>query len=212
MSSIAPVRIPVPHRSQLRVALRDAAKAAYCQMYYWGRDVLHPDGNLLVRFGFERIAKSSKEGTSRYRLAWQEGIIELHGFCAGWYPDSGGGICYDRKHESWRLWDSGDLPDPAGLVRREVNFSQDNGRLPDLLQRSARFLTWVLTYERWSMAQWGVEARRGHHRDFTRLLSRKRWLPPEPSLNWLAAYAADPSKAPRPRSLTQTAVALPRFA
>lgn len=68
-------------------------------MYFWGRDVLH-EGHLLLRYGFEKRPSTGLQGTSCYSKAWQKGMIELHGACAGWYPDSTGqeGFLFiDRK-------------------------------------------------------------------------------------------------------------------
>ncbi len=184
------------------LALRDAARAAYCQMYYWGRDVMHPDGNLLERYGFQRVPKTAREGASRYRVLWRKGLLELYGFCAGWYPDGGPGICFDRQHEAWRLWLPEDPPSPAALLDgRNVltDFGDDPGML---LDRSALFVGWMARYERWALAQWGLKARRQHHRDFTALLSRRRWLPPGTSLDWMESYAGNPLHTPRPRQMT----------
>ena len=59
-------------------------------VFFWGRDVVHPDGNLLVRQGFSKSPSAGLQGTSCYGLDWQGGRIELHGACAGWYPRDGG--------------------------------------------------------------------------------------------------------------------------
>jgi hypothetical protein len=52
----------VPRRSLRLNVLLDQ------QLWYLGQDIRHPDGNALVRFGFERL-RSPGEGTTCYRLA-----------------------------------------------------------------------------------------------------------------------------------------------
>lgn len=196
---------PGTSRQRLRLTLRDAARAFYCQMYYWGRDVLHPDGNLLVRYGFTKIPRTTKEGTSRYQLDWQGGLLELHGFCAGWYAQDGRpGICFDRRHDAWRLWNSPVPPEPDAVQRGACRTSSASLLTTDpapVLELVSGFAGWLLHYETWARRQWGASARKEQHRDFVKLRSRRWWLPPEESLAWLQALANDPLNAPRPRSL-----------
>lgn len=190
-------------RQRLRLALRDAARAAYCQMYYWGRDVMHPDGNLLVRYGFEKFPRTTKEGTSRYRLGWEKGLLELHGFCAGWYATDGPGICFDRKHDTWRTWHDAVPPDPAAMQAGHFRRAGEPEHLPLLAEVSAHFFRWLLHYEVWAVRQWSLTARQEQHRDFVKLRSHRWWLPPDLSLHWLAAYTKDPASVPRPKSYLQ---------
>ena len=190
-----------PGRARQRLALRDAARAAYCQMYYWGRDVVHPHGNLLVRHGFEKIQRTSKEGTSRYRMEWEGGILELHGFCAGWYAAEGPGICFDRSHDTWRQWNHPLPPEPARMQAGHYRTENQSENLPLLLDRSAHFVHWLVQYERWAMEREGTSFRREQHRDFMKLPARRWWLPPGLAINWMSAYAADPNSVPRPKSI-----------
>ena len=54
------------------------------QLWCWGRDIVHPDGNLLVEFGFERHRYSGKsERTTCYRLDDGELHICLWGMFFG---------------------------------------------------------------------------------------------------------------------------------
>ena len=89
-----------PH-SRLRGLIRDLTDGLAQQMYLWGRDVRHPDGNALVRAGLQRIARidNDGEGTSLYRIEREGGWIELHGFCAGWRPHNAAtdGMLYVRR-------------------------------------------------------------------------------------------------------------------
>lgn len=87
--------------SRLRGLIRDLTDGLAQQMYLWGRDVHHPDGNALLRSGMQRIARidNDGEGTSLYRIERGNGWIELHGFCAGWRPHDSAkdGMLYIRR-------------------------------------------------------------------------------------------------------------------
>ncbi len=52
------------------------------QCWFFGRDILHPEGNLLIQYGFERLgAKNPKNGTNRYRLVVKDSFeVDLWGF------------------------------------------------------------------------------------------------------------------------------------
>jgi hypothetical protein len=65
-------------------------------MSRWGRDVLHPEGNLLIRFGMIRFRIPGQPGSSRYRCRWADHWIELHSTCAGIYSETGAGIVFLR--------------------------------------------------------------------------------------------------------------------
>lgn len=179
-----------------RVVLRDAARALDCQMYFWGRDVEHPLGNLLVERGLTRIPKETAKGTSRYRQAWRGGVIELHGFCAGWYGPEGG-ILYHRRRDGWLAWPEADPPQPQALVRLEASAPRLESEA--LLRRVVVLLDWLHHDEARAQQQWSPAQRRQHHRDFLQLLPRRWWLPPESSQRWLHAFVADPLGVPRPR-------------
>ena len=65
---------------------------------------------------------------------------------------------------------------------------------------SSKFSRWLISYEDWAMEQWGSGNRHEHYRDFIKLRHSRWWLPPGPSLKWLADYATDPTSIPRPKS------------
>ena len=59
-------------------------------MFFWGKDAIHPQGNLFLRTGFRKRESTGLQGTSCYRLPWQNGALELHGSHAGWLNFDGG--------------------------------------------------------------------------------------------------------------------------
>ncbi len=184
------------------VLLRDASAAIYCQMYYWGRDVLHQSGNLLTAYGFTRLPKLTQKGTSRYRFSWDGGMIELHGFCAGWYPGGGeAGIVFHRSRSAWKLWREDQPPDPPLLEAILDGKHCPAGDKQELVQKSARLLSWICNYEAWALGQWGIRERHAHYAAYQKLRPRRWWLKPELSLKWIGQFATDPFSAPRPKSL-----------
>lgn len=198
-------RFPIPAEAgrgseakRLRVILGDAARGLYAQMYYWGVDVKHPEGNLLVAHGMTRIAKETAQGTSRYRQAWRGGMIELHGFCAGWYGPEGG-IVFHRSRDTWLAWPGLEPPEPWCLdaARCERPHAVSSA---EMLRRAAVLLEWVHGYESWAQRQW-AGARERHHQAYLKLRPRRWWLPPAESLAWLRQCAAQPHQAPRPKRL-----------
>ena len=59
--------------------VRDICARLQQEMFFWGCDAAYQEGNLLVQFGLARIARSHSggEGSSRYRINWRGGTVEL---------------------------------------------------------------------------------------------------------------------------------------
>lgn len=204
-----------------RMLLRDAARGLYCQMYYWGLDVRHPGGSLLVGRGLTRIPKTTARGTSRYRMPWQDGHIELHGFYAGWYGP-GGGILFHRPQDTWLAWPDAEPPYPCSLTFASAFNHKRPGAAPAansqhaprtnlsaMLERAAKFIQWVHEYESWAQTRWAPDERRRHHQDFLKLIPRRWWLPPDHSLRWFRQFADNPANALRPKELQALSDASP---
>jgi len=49
--------VPSVAPSKRRSLVRDACGCLHQQMFFWGCDARHPDGNLLIRHGLTRIAR-----------------------------------------------------------------------------------------------------------------------------------------------------------
>ena len=77
---------------------RESRQVLGIQMSRWGRDVLHPEGNLLIRFGLQRFREPGQFGSSRYRCHWAGRTVELHSTCVGIYGDESPGIVFLRAH------------------------------------------------------------------------------------------------------------------
>lgn len=189
-------------RPAVATLMRDFTDALAQQMYFWGRDVIHPSGNLLVAHGFERRKSEGFDGTSCYRKALDEGYIELHGACAGWYPDDTGepGFLYIRTRRRCYLYDGTEPPAP-GFYSDDLLRTSPGA---DLLERSRRFLGWWLDYERWIAGVTGPGYRGACHRTFAKLPKSTPWLPPAAGLDWLRRYHRDPVRAGRARKKRKT--------
>jgi hypothetical protein len=169
-------------------------------MFFWGCDVQHSAGNLLVRRGMERVARESAkgEGTSRYRIAHCDGVVELHGFCAGWYPENsaGMGAIFIRERERVGAVRGG-CPLTPGRYESERLVAES----PDALLGICRpLLEWVAEYERWVRHECSAEYRDECWRRTRSLPARRRWLAPESGLAWLESFLQNPAAARRARA------------
>lgn len=181
--------------------MRDFTDALAQQMYFWGRDVIHPSGNLLVAHGFDRRKSEGLEGTSCYRKplgeGHGEGYIELHGACAGWYPDEPGepGFLYIRTRRRCYLY-RGEEPPAPGFYSDDLLETTPGA---ELVERSRRFLGWWLEYEAWIGTVAGPAYRGACHRTFKKLPKSTPWLAPAEAMKWLRQYEKDPARVGRAR-------------
>ena len=108
-----------PQSSLASHFFRDLCEGIQQQMFFWGRDVIHPEGNFLVEEGFERSQSKGMEGTSCYRRPWQNGHIELYGSCAGWYGH-GNGFTFIRPRKKCVIWLSEEVTPIPGAWQDEL--------------------------------------------------------------------------------------------
>ena len=104
--------------SRRRSLLRDLADGLLQQMYLWGCDVRCRQGNLLVIHGMQRIERADiakSEGTSRYRMPWEGGVVELHGSYASWSARevATNGILFVRHRRRLFLCNAGEPVTPG---------------------------------------------------------------------------------------------------
>ena len=178
------------------VFLNDAGRGLAQQMVFWGHDVRHPEGNLLVRFGLTRTPSPGLTGTSCYTMSWENGRIELHGAVASWTPDlPGNGSIFCRDRTRIDIW-TGEQPPVPGRQHASGGSPEErwSGFLP--------FLRWLITYESWIHETHGPVWRSGCWRAIKRLPKGKPWLPPELATDWW--YLAATSTPPRPKQLLQS--------
>lgn len=184
--------------SHRRSLLRDLADGLRQQMYFWGCDVRQP-GNLLVRCGMERIARESAvgEGSSRYRQEFAGGVVELHSYCAGWYPKAGGpgGVVYIRSRERIQGCAAGEVLTP-GVYEPE---RMEAPGADEMLESVRPFVAWVLEHEEMVSARAGETFREQCWEDFRTKTRAKAWLRPAEGRKWMRRFLEEPGKLERAR-------------
>ena len=185
--------------SRLRALLRDFTTLLSQQMYFWGRDVIYPRGNLLCENGFDRRKSEGLEGTSCYRRELTEGgLIELHGACAGFYdpdPSSEQSFLYIRNRKRCFLYSDSEPPAPGLYASETLN----NGPALGLYFASLRFLDWWLDYETWISKETTSDWRDQCFKAFASLPASQPSLPPREAVLWLSQYRSNPAKINRVR-------------
>jgi hypothetical protein len=168
--------------------LNDLTKALGQQMFFWGRDVLHPSGNLLMRHGFEKRESPGLKGTSCYRKAWRQGFIELHGACAGWYPEeqkASTGFLFIRTDRRCYAHRQAEAVIPGHYDYDKLT----SGDVDQLSLCSQCFSAWLAEYEAWVRCACGPQHRQDCHAMFAKLPASQPWLPPEMAEHWLRLFA-----------------------
>jgi hypothetical protein len=172
--------------------VRDVTAGLRQQMYFWGKDVVHPAGNQLVRLGLEKRKSPGLQGTSCYGKCWQGGRIELHGACAGWYGPQGG-VVFIRTMDHCFGWDGEDPPVPGQWEKdRLLSFTPR-----EQWERMQPFLDWWISYEAAIPMLHGARYRALCVREFKRLPRSTPWLPPTAAMRWLRGFRSDPSTLER---------------
>ena len=175
--------------------MRDFTDALGQQMFYWGRDVLHPRGNLLCHFGFDRRKSEGLDGTSCYRLNFDHDLIELHGACVGRYSEHQSSFLFVRSRKSCYLY-NGEEPPAPGFYAKE---SLRSAPVSDLFDASLSFLDWWLEYESWIHKATERGYRERCFQMFRKLPKSKPWLTPACGREWFRKYADSPEDLTRAR-------------
>ena len=177
---------------------RDLAEGIQQQMYFWGQDVLRPEGNFLVEQGFERSPSKGLKGTSRYRLAWQNGHIELYGACAGYY-EQGRSFTFIRPRKRCVVWLSEKVTPIPGLWRNDL--IDTTATKNELYHASLPFLDWLISYENTVTECFGTAYRELNYRGYKKVPKSKAWVDPTTALQWFQCFRKTPEKLVRPRKL-----------
>jgi len=194
--------VDTPH-SRVRGLIRDLTDGLAQQMYLWGRDVRHPDGNVLVRAGLQRIARidNDGEGTSLYRIERDSGWIELHGFCAGWRPQDStkDGMLYIRRCHRIFIASGQMIPGRYDMSRLR------SGTVEEIVASFTSFLRWWTDYEQWADKTLGRAWRNECWHDYLKLRRARPWLSPVQAVDWLLAFLENPHTQQRPREILRAA-------
>ena len=127
------------------------------QMWFFGCDIRHPQGNLLLAHGFtrDRAPADVPGGTSRYarctRPSPDGARLVLWGWGALWISDDGDALAV-RRHATMPKW-LVSAPDVTCMWRyQELDLLLERAPAfdtPLAPRRLADFANWVVTYERW---------------------------------------------------------------
>jgi hypothetical protein len=177
--------------------MRDLADGFAQQMYFWGCDVVHLSGNLLLSSGFSKRASTGLQGTSCYSLPCQGGIIELHGSHAGWFGE-GEGFLFIRPLGRCVRWLDGQAPVPGNWPTHRFDSHADDA----MHAAAAPFLDWWLDHESALTDRFGHAYRAACHRQFKKLPKSRSWLAPAAACRWVSGLRIDPRSLPRARKFT----------
>jgi hypothetical protein len=167
-------------------------------MFFWGCD---SQNRLLTDSGAERIARTSleSEGSSKYRWHWKNGIVELHSFCAGWFPAKppSVGVVFIRGQERFYTCSAGAPIEPGHYPPdRFVPCSTEH-----LLKLLTPLLEWVLDYEKRILLRTTPGYRIRCHALYEKQTRSRSWLAPEAAKEWLGQLLAGEVLPTRARHL-----------
>jgi hypothetical protein len=125
------------------------------QMWAFGRDVLHPDGNLLVRYGFERLPAPNARWHSAYVLPINaQQSLMAWGFGLWWRDLSVGSIFLKRYDFRPQFTASSALPQ-VWAVENLPSLTAEPTDRPSALTLLAALLDALASYEAWVLAVCG---------------------------------------------------------
>lgn len=191
-----PPEVPL---SRQRVLLGDVSAALRQQMFFWGRDVL-TDGNLLLQHGFHKLPSSGLKGTSCYRLPFHDGVIELHGACAGWYPSQKSqkpGFLFIR---STGRCSTHNLHEPVVPGFHDVGAMKSDTAAT--IAGAQTFISWLAAYETWILSKIGGSYRYRCWKMLAQMPKGQPWLPTEKAVTWLKLFASCGPDTPRTKQMT----------
>lgn len=185
--------VAVEH-TKLSLLLKDCAKGFYQQMYFLGKDVIHPQGNQLQTYGFIKSASQGLKGTSCYTHQRGSTEIELYGSCAALYTDTVS-MVFLRKRCRFYRW----LPEQK-LVAGQ--WSQSDIELADsstMLQSITPLLQWWVEYEKWIEERMGKNYREQCFTQWGKVQGKAAWLAPAVATDWVMQFLQEKGKHVRPK-------------
>lgn len=179
-----PANPPLPRRRSV-----EAAKLLEHQMYFWGKDVVHPAGNLLVAFGatpFRNEAVAHK--VHCYALSTPQGRVVLHSTGIHLQPhDEDGGIAYLRPTHRLYHTPPQELPLPCASANA-LSAALQPVKVSEFPSSLRLLLEFVRDYETQAAPLLPPQARDHAWREYRRTASHGiKWLRPADSARWLEA-------------------------
>lgn len=140
------------------------------QCWFFGCDIHHPNGNLLIRYGFERCgAGDNKAGSNCYRLRGAEPLeVNLWGWGVFFGNASLGGIFIKRYDFRPRLFERGKLDAPVFKSEQlpPNRLPRQSEEVKTARHLTVDFIRWILSYEEWIENECGAKWRRKNLRDW----------------------------------------------
>lgn len=170
-----------PHRETW--FMRATASLLDQQLWCFGRDIRHSDGNLLIRFGFERSpAPNPVTESSAYLLRGRSGCqTVLWGFGL-FYGEEGYGGIFLRRYASAPRWTVAHrVPEcvwkPEGLSSMNWPCNAQEQALANHLFEGAA--AWLAEYEEWVLNIAGIDYRHACLRRWTKKFVAPELVPQE---------------------------------
>ena len=183
---------------KLRLLLKDCANGFYQQMYFFGKDVLHPRGNLLQKRGFVKSASQGLKGTSCYTLTLPEHTIELYGSCAALYAESANVVFLRKRGRFYRWVGEGNLI--AGRWTQDDVVTDD----PEIMLENLRpLLNWWIEYEEWIEESFGGRYRSLCYSEWSKVKGKVLWLEPQQAVNWVQEFIKRGDQHVRPKKFAE---------
>lgn len=140
------------------------------QCWFFGRDIWHESGNLLIRRGFERCAVSENQtGSNCYRLRREEPFeINLWGWGIFFGNQSLGGIFIKRFDFRPRFFADGKLNAPVFKCEQlpPNRLPRKDFEIKATQHLTVDFIRWIVRYEEWIEATCGKSWRRKNLREW----------------------------------------------
>ncbi len=183
-------------RKRLNILLKDCTKGFYQQMYFWGKDVMHPSGNQLLKYGFEKTPSQGLKGTSCYTLPIEkEGeTVELYGSCAAYYSKDSN-VVFLRQRNRFYHW----ISDQKLIAGRWSQSELGKCSVEQLFTSMLPFLKWWINYEQWILNQHGEHYRQQCYKEWSQVNSKLTWLNPEHAMQWVKEFLDHKEHHVRPK-------------
>ena len=188
---------------KLKILLKDCAQGFYQHMFFLGKDVMHPRGNQLNKYGFEKSPSLGLKGTSCYGLKTDEQLIELYGSCAGVYSEASQ-LVFLRERCKFYHW----LPEHHLIAGQWSLDDVDSGSAESIFEAVTPLLKWWVHYEKWIAENFDTKYREQCYKDWSKIKSRPCWLPPELAVSWVSEFLEKRDLMDRPKKLLQNEYAI----
>lgn len=186
------VRVAQAASALPRLRSVEAAKLLEHQMYFWGKDVLSPQGNLLVTLGGTPFHRDDAPHHVRcYAMTIPQGRVILHSTGVLFRPEEGqGGIAYLRPAHRLYHVPPQEMPLPCASAKCIPSHLQPV-RASEFPEPLRQLLQFVRDYEVRAAPHLPARARDDAWREHRRTASHGiKWLPPADSRRWLDACLA----------------------